>query len=86
LAAMLDRVAKSWSLDDAEAWWSRHERGQQSAAAPVIRPTKGNGNGVSSAPPKPLEPKSPAAPQAMNKTASGFDRTMIFDSPDDGTK
>ena len=31
LAAMLDRVAQTWSLDDAEAWWSRHERGQQSA-------------------------------------------------------
>jgi serine/threonine protein kinase len=86
LAAMLDRVAQSWSLDDAEAWWSRHERGQQSAAAPVVRPTKGNGNGDPSPPPKAPEPKSPAGAQAMNKTASGFDRTMFFDSPDDAKK
>jgi serine/threonine protein kinase len=28
LASMLDRVKQVWSVDDAEAWWGRHERGQ----------------------------------------------------------
>jgi eukaryotic-like serine/threonine-protein kinase len=28
LAAMLERVVSNWSLEDAESWWSRHERGQ----------------------------------------------------------
>jgi serine/threonine protein kinase len=31
LAAMLARVASDWSLDDAETWWSRHERSQSVA-------------------------------------------------------
>jgi serine/threonine protein kinase len=43
LATMLDRVVATWTLDDAEAWWSRHERGQHaaetaSALAPTIAP------------------------------------------------
>lgn len=29
LATMLDRVVTNWTLEDAESWWSRHERGQQ---------------------------------------------------------
>ena len=37
LAAMLDRVPQPWSLDDAESWWSRHERGQQPGAATADR-------------------------------------------------
>lgn len=28
LSTMLDRVPHTWSVDDAESWWSRHERGQ----------------------------------------------------------
>lgn len=31
LATMLTRVASDWSLDDAETWWSRHERSQSAA-------------------------------------------------------
>src|SRR6185369_3466621 len=38
LSTMLDRVAATWSLDDAEAWWSRRERGQVNIAA-ITRPT-----------------------------------------------
>ena len=35
LALMLDRAptAGSWTIDDAEAWWGRHERGQAASAA-----------------------------------------------------
>lgn len=36
LAAMLDRVTtQPWSIDDAEGWWSRHERNQPAATGPA---------------------------------------------------
>ena len=43
LSTMLERVTATWTLDDAEAWWSRHERGQHaaettSASAPTLAP------------------------------------------------
>ncbi len=60
LAAMLDRVIQSWTLDDAEAWWSRHERGQQSTAAPGGASATSGGNRVTSPPPSAPEPKTPA--------------------------
>ncbi len=31
LSTMLERVTATWTLEDAEAWWSRHERGQHAA-------------------------------------------------------
>jgi len=30
LATMLDRVTSGWNVNDAEEWWSRHERSQHS--------------------------------------------------------
>ncbi len=36
LANLLERVPATWSLDEAEAWWSRYERGQ--AAGPQAGP------------------------------------------------
>jgi serine/threonine protein kinase len=44
LAALLDRAptAESWTPDDAEAWWGRHDR---SSAAPVSLATRIAGNG-----------------------------------------
>ncbi len=79
LAAMLERVVQKWSLDDAEAWWSRHERGQQPTAAPVGPPTKGFGASDTKSP----APKSPPASPATGTIPPGFDRTMVFDPPDD---
>jgi eukaryotic-like serine/threonine-protein kinase len=79
LAAMLDRAttAASWTLDDAEAWWGRHERSQAVAAgasggttAPGIVSGRGGGTVLSS---------TQGAPPAAENTAtatSGFDRTI----------
>jgi serine/threonine protein kinase len=40
LATRLGRVptAASWTLDDAEAWWGRHERAEASSAAATATP------------------------------------------------
>jgi tRNA A-37 threonylcarbamoyl transferase component Bud32 len=47
LAALLERAptAGSWSLDDAEAWWGRHDRGQAAAgAASAAAPPRAGGS------------------------------------------
>jgi len=63
LSQLLDRAptAGSWNMDDAEAWWGRHERGQ---SAPVAQPAGGNS-----------DPAGPAPGAATSP--SGFDRTII---------
>jgi eukaryotic-like serine/threonine-protein kinase len=81
LAAMLDRVKQDWSLDDAEAWWSRHERGQPSAdnsGRAAASPSGAKNSPVTS-------DASPAitAPRAAGTVAPGMDRTTVFESPDD---
>jgi serine/threonine protein kinase len=83
LAAMLDRAVQTWTLDDAEAWWSRHERGQQlpdssiggsgnqNAVAPKdSRVTSGDGSNATT-------------PRPTGTIAFGLDRTSDFKSPDD---
>ncbi len=87
LAAMLDRVVSSWSLDDAEAWWSRHERAQApsrmaTSAATAVKATSAKpaaNSGAESTPPQNLPP---AKETKVNEPA--FDRTMVFDPPEDG--
>ncbi|WP_425619194.1 serine/threonine protein kinase [Anatilimnocola sp. NA78] len=64
LAAMLDRVAisQAWTLDDAEAWWGRHERGESNAnIAAAALP------GATSNPPRPA---------GTGTVISGLDRTI----------
>lgn len=73
LAALLDRAptAQSWTLDDAEAWWGRHERSQVASS------------NVSDAPQTsaPLNPPSGPPSQAARTASSGFDQTMAVDAP-----
>jgi serine/threonine protein kinase len=69
LATMLDRVKQVWSFDDAEEWWSRHERGEQSPFA-VRSKQAGSTSSVD------------AAPKAAT-VSPGFDRTMNFEPRDD---
>jgi hypothetical protein len=40
LAQLIARCPEShdWSIEDADAWWGRHERGQVSVAEPVTAP------------------------------------------------
>jgi len=80
LAAMLDRVATAWTLDDAEGWWSRHERGQMPvhpANGPLSRfatnPRKDSSAGA----------PSPSSPAGINTVAPNFDQTMLFQPPGD---
>ena len=82
LAAMLDRVAQDWSLDDAEAWWSRHERGQHPAAGSTAATFKESARTVNESRPKPPAPANTAAPTAKT-VAHGLDRTADFQLPDD---
>jgi eukaryotic-like serine/threonine-protein kinase len=81
LAALLDRVATDWSLDDAEGWWSRHERGQQSHDPSGRGSTPSNGNSSESRAAS-RSAKSAAKPGAGTATP-GFDRTAIFEAPED---
>lgn len=68
LAAMLERVAAAWTLDDAETWWSRFERGQPTrshdapseGAKPAAGPVHGPSDGT---------------------IAPSFDRTVIYEPP-----
>jgi serine/threonine protein kinase len=80
LAAMLDRVTASWSLNDAEEWWSRHERGHPTNIAaeavrnmtasihPAVRPATSTGA------------ETMAAEHAKANVEPGLDRTTLFDA------
>ena len=69
LTQMLSRVptAGSWSLDDAEAWWGRHERGQAGQASPA--PAAG--------------PAAPSASPASAPTSPGLEHTIAFPTRSD---
>jgi eukaryotic-like serine/threonine-protein kinase len=83
LATLLDRVTAAWTLDDAEGWWSRHERGQQTPgrpglslpSSPAAGPAASSGNPSAASPPRGAADTS-AAP-------SNFDQTTVFTSPED---
>ncbi|MGD9646885.1 MAG: serine/threonine protein kinase [Pirellulales bacterium] len=90
LAAMLDRVSATWTLDHAEAWWSRHERGQHAAEpASGVAATSTSSNdatrapGASSAAPS-NGPAAGKTPEQVSRTvAQGLDQTAFFDSSSD---
>jgi serine/threonine protein kinase len=73
LAALLDRAptAGSWSLDDAEGWWGRHERAQTAASLGGGAP----GGASAASPPAATAPPLPAAAATGTSTA-GFDQTL----------
>lgn len=79
LAAMLDRVAEAWSLEDAESWWSRYERGQQSAKRGPQGPATFAVSTAHAATKSDAEDRR-RDPDA-GTLASGLDRTTFFDSP-----
>jgi serine/threonine protein kinase len=77
LAAMLDRVSATWALDDAEEWWSRHERRSQSGSMADSRTSQSGFGGSSRA-----VANGPATKPTSTDTSS-FDRTAVFEHPDD---
>ncbi|HZL87534.1 MAG TPA: serine/threonine protein kinase [Pirellulaceae bacterium] len=74
LAALLDRAptANSWSLEDGEAWWGRHERSQAAPAGGAL---------AAASPSAPTVPAAvPPSAGAAGGTARGtLDQTMAFD-------
>jgi serine/threonine protein kinase len=85
LSEMLDRATttNSWTLDDAEAWWGRHERSQAVAAAsagsngPGILSGRGGGTVIATTT---VANAPPDAPAKSATTTSGFDRTIVVDA------
>jgi serine/threonine protein kinase len=68
LVAMLDRSVAVWSVDDAESWWSRHERRQQSG---LMTGSEVNLATVSNS----------SKSVATNTSSAGFDQTTILRPP-----
>ncbi len=86
LMTMLNRspAANSWSTDDADAWWGRHERGDRASTASMANAkstTSGTAveTGVSEREQAPL----PFSDRAKVTTDLGLDRTSLFEHPDD---
>jgi serine/threonine protein kinase len=84
LAALLERAptARSWSLDDADAWWGRHERSQAPSSTMGTR-VQGNGaasgaNGVGgSASANDFSVSSNVSP--LGSAGSAFEQTLAID-------
>lgn len=84
LAALLDRApaADSWSLEDAEAWWGRHDRSQTAQPTLATR-IAGNGprvggngiGGITSSADFSLTPNAANA----NTANAAFEQTMAID-------
>jgi serine/threonine protein kinase len=97
LAGLLDRAltARSWTLDDAEAWWGRHERaraagaagssGQGSSAPGTSTPESSTPGSGAPAPSGPAATgnngPAPAAPLGTRTATSGFDQTIASGKP-----
>lgn len=72
LAAMLDRVPSRWTLDDAEAWWSRFERGRTTGRTPA---------GAVAA--DPTAATRPPAAETKGETLAHLERTSVFEAQED---
>jgi serine/threonine protein kinase len=73
LSQMLSRVptAGSWSVDEAEAWWGRHERaqaGQASATSATAGPAARSGS----------QPAAPGSPPTSAPTSPGLEHTIAL--------
>jgi serine/threonine protein kinase len=76
LVALLDRVptAGSWSVDDAEAWWGRHER-SRAAGGGANAPANGAGSNASALP----SDSRSSGGIAARTSSSGFEQTIAAD-------
>jgi serine/threonine protein kinase len=70
LAAMLNRVTQTWTLESAEEWWSRHERGQPMSIAAEALAHPGAGTHSSST----------IAEHSKATVDPGLDQTAFFDT------
>ncbi len=79
LAAMLDRVAQRWTLDEAEAWWSRHERGQSANTVAEAVRNLGSADRATTSPANVAATMSVGDELAEGTLPPGLDQTMHFD-------
>jgi eukaryotic-like serine/threonine-protein kinase len=89
LASMLHRLSAgdSWTINDAEAWWSRHDRSVASNELP-----RGAGGDAAAGPrwsssssPSPLAAASPAVARNPSTATGGFDQTIDVPPLEDKT-
>jgi serine/threonine protein kinase len=73
LSILLERSphASEWTIDDAEAWWGRHERGVAAASGAGSSSATSAANGTSST------SASSAASKAVATASSGLDMTIV---------
>jgi eukaryotic-like serine/threonine-protein kinase len=83
LAALLDRVTDRWTLDEAEAWWSRHERGRSSSSSPEAARTMENGSSAATSAADFELGAAGAAKRTRATSDPGLDRTTNFDADGD---
>jgi eukaryotic-like serine/threonine-protein kinase len=71
-------TAGSWTIDDAEAWWGRHERGQPAAGSGSVasNTVSGAAGGTVAATATAAAQSRPAGSSPATTAASGFDRTI----------
>lgn len=82
LATLLDRAptARSWTLDDADAWWGRHERAVGPAGASSTTPS--SDNSASRPPAAPSGSGATSTSSLGSRTAtSGLDQTIASERP-----
>jgi serine/threonine protein kinase len=86
LMTMLNRspAANTWSTDDADAWWGRHERGDRAAIA--SKPTdKGTASGAAAGTSMAgrQNATTPINDRAKATSDLGLDRTSLFQDPNE---
>jgi len=74
-SALLERAGASWSLEEADAWWGRYERGQHATMQSSSAPTNAGTGGAGS--------QDPLAVRGAATIKPTFDRTAIFQSPEE---
>lgn len=89
LASMLHRLSAgdTWTINDAEAWWSRHDRSV--ASNELLRgPASETGTGsrwTGNSPPSPSDEANPTRLRNRSTTTAGLDQTMDVPPLDDKT-
>ncbi len=84
LSLMLNRVAQVWSLNDAEEWWSRHERGQPPISAPGTDSSQQpSQKKIPDSGSYDLDPKSSNGTNVAKTVSPNFDQTATFNSPEE---
>lgn len=81
LAAMLARVTAVWSLDDAETWWSRHERGLHSTIQTGSDSIAARDGGASSGLASQSSQSQSAASPGSATSSAGLDQTTFLEPP-----